>query len=708
MTIGGATLSGVLLLGAAVPATAAPPSCTRDVTVPAARPPFLRDTTRPLSDGERAALVSRADRALTHPLASVTTKTSTPPSGDRHDYMSLGTYWWPDPADPKAPYVRRDGVMNPARGTEAYDRSSLARMADDVSTLARAWTLTRDQRYADRAVEAVRAWFIDPTTRMNPNMNFAQAVPGRNDGRAAGVIDGADFQRVIEGVGLLDGSGSLTAADGSALRTWFSTYVDWMVRSPIGRDEAAARNNHGIWYDSQLVHFALFAGRTDLAASTVRSFPTRRLAPQIAKDGSLPLEIARTRSFHYSIYALEAAYNVAELGCRLGQDVWNWRSRDGRGLASATRFLAAYRGRPEAWPHPELSWPADELDRLLARVPEGWIAMPIAREKGSAWGTLPDGGEVRRYTLRNDRGTVVTLTDAGAAIASVSVRGVEMTTAPGTVREFVGTKRFGAVVGRYAGRLPGRVIVSGTQHDLPVNVTGVTLHGGDPGWDRRIWSARLSKVRGSEAATFRLASPDGDQGFPGALQVVATYVLDRRTDRLTLDLASTATAATAANPTNHVYWSLGARPDVGCLTLDVPASKVATLDARRVPTGGSRALPTGSPSDLRGGRRLDGVLAAGGLDDLYLAAGRPVVLHNPVSGVTMTLSTDQPAVQVYTGGGFDGTQRRVDGGAIARFAGVALEPQRVPGSPAASIAAHAVQRWHAGWTFHQGPRSACA
>jgi hypothetical protein len=315
---------------------------------------------------------ARAERALAHPLESVTRKTSTPPSGDKHDYMSLGTYWWPDPRDPKAPYIRRDGEMNPARATAAFDRSALARMASDAEVLAQGYAGTGDRRFAERAAAVVRAWFLDPATSMNPNMNYAQAVPGRNTGRAAGVIDGSEFQRVIDAVGLIDRSGALSPTDRAGLQRWFSRYVDWLTTSEIGRAERAAKNNHGLWYDSQLVDFALFAGRVDVARQVLDTFPTQRLAKQIAADGSLPLELERTRSFHYSLYALEAAYNVAELGQRLGYDIWNWQGKDGRGLRKATGYLAAYRGRPEAWRHQELSWPAAELDALLARARADW------------------------------------------------------------------------------------------------------------------------------------------------------------------------------------------------------------------------------------------------------------------------------------------------------------------------------------------------
>jgi hypothetical protein len=348
---------------AAVPAAAAPllSACADRV--------FLLDPA--LLPTDRAASIARAEAALRHPVGSVVTKTSVPPSGDRHDYMSIGPYWWPDPAGANRPWVRRDGEVNPARGTAAFDRMTIERMADDVDALAKAFRLTGDRRFADRAAVLLRAWFLDPATAMNPNMNFAQAVPGRFDGRAEGVLDGNAFQRVVDAIGLIAPVKALSATEQQKLEGWFSRYVDWMLTSANGRDERAAANNHGLWYDSQLLHYALFARRLDVARQVVEGFP-KRLAAQMEPDGSLPRELARTRSFHYSLYALEPAYNVATLARCLGTDLWDWRDGQGRSLQRATDFLASYRGRPQAWPHKELQWPAGELDALLARADRIW------------------------------------------------------------------------------------------------------------------------------------------------------------------------------------------------------------------------------------------------------------------------------------------------------------------------------------------------
>ncbi|RYD48376.1 MAG: alginate lyase, partial [Sphingomonadales bacterium] len=250
------------------------------------------------------ALMAKAEAAMKRTLYTVVDKRTVPPSGDRHDYLSVGPYWWPDPSKPNGlPFIRRDGEINPDRSTDKYDLSDLEGMSKDVETLSLAYYFSENPRFAGRAASLVRTWFLDPRTRMNPNMNYGQAVPGREEGRAEGVIDTTRLQRVIDGVGLIAPAGKLTAAEQTGLEKWFGDYLEWMRTSKNGRAEDAAKNNHAIWFDAQATQFALFARRPDLAKAVAEAFPKRRIAPQFQPDGSLPLEIARTRSFHYSVYA---------------------------------------------------------------------------------------------------------------------------------------------------------------------------------------------------------------------------------------------------------------------------------------------------------------------------------------------------------------------------------------------------------------------
>lgn len=316
-------------------------------------------------------LIAHADKALAAKPASVMDKRSIPVSGDRHDYVSLARYWWPNPANPKGAYVRRDGDTNPDIESGRFDRSALSRMVRDADTLALAFYYSGDRKYAEGAARVIRSWFLDPASRMNPNMNFAQAVPGVSNGRPEGVLDGVSFIGVIDAAGLIAPSGALTAAETTALEGWFSRYVDWMLNSPNGKEEGKASNNHGLWYDAQVARFALFARKPEIAQKIVAAFPKARLARQVDASGALPEELTRTRSFHYSLYALGAAYTVADSAACLGIDLYR-ADEKGRSLRGATDYVAAYRGRGADWPHKEQGWPADTLDALLVRADDAW------------------------------------------------------------------------------------------------------------------------------------------------------------------------------------------------------------------------------------------------------------------------------------------------------------------------------------------------
>jgi hypothetical protein len=186
------------------------------------------------------------------------------------------------------------------------------------------------------------------------------------------VLDTSAFQSVVDAIGLIAPAKALSSAEQTALENWFGRYVDWMLTSRNGRAEQAAKNNHGIWFDGQITHYALFARRTDVARKIVAEFAKRRMADQFLPDGRLPAELARTRSFHYSVFALVPAYDVADLAACLGQDLWNWRDASGRGLRAATDFLARYRGRMTAWPYKEIKPEPGELDQLLVRAAWAW------------------------------------------------------------------------------------------------------------------------------------------------------------------------------------------------------------------------------------------------------------------------------------------------------------------------------------------------
>jgi hypothetical protein len=302
-----------------------------------------------------AELRKRADEELkTEPL-TIVNKPQAPPSGDKHDYVSMAPYFWPDPSKPDGvPYIRRDGRVNPERNK--YDRPLLGKMSHAVGTLGLAYYLTDDERYAAHAANLMRVWFLDPATRMNPNLNYAQFIRGVNDGRGIGIIDSVSLLSVVDGIGMIQRSRVWSDADHAGVTAWFRDYLKWLRTSKNGKEEAAAANNHGSWYDVQVATFALFVGEDEAG---VRKFleesKIKRIARQIEPDGRQPLELKRTKAFDYSQTNLRALFALATLGDRVGVDLWRYEMPDGRGIRKALDWLIPFATGEKKWEHEQIT-----------------------------------------------------------------------------------------------------------------------------------------------------------------------------------------------------------------------------------------------------------------------------------------------------------------------------------------------------------------
>jgi hypothetical protein len=314
-----------------------------------------------------AAVSAEADKAMSEGPFSVMDKKDTPPSGDKHDYMSLAPYWWPDPAKKDGlPYIRHDGETNPER-YKVPDDANFNKVQNAVHALALGYYFTGKEEYAAHAVLLLRTWFLDPATRMNPNLNYAQAVLGVNDGRGTGLIDVRGITRILDGITLLEGSASLSKDDQVGLRKWFSQYLDWLKNSKNGRDESDAQNNHGSWYDQQITGIALFLGDKELARTVAETAETKRIAFQIQPDGSEPLELERTKSFSYSVFNLTALEQLAEEDRLTGVDLWTYKARNGASIRAALDYLLPYAQGQKTWTHQALNGVAPDslTDPLL-------------------------------------------------------------------------------------------------------------------------------------------------------------------------------------------------------------------------------------------------------------------------------------------------------------------------------------------------------
>lgn len=334
------------------------------------KPADLSRVKRQLQHGHAAAetreayrlLLVAADRALQQPDLTVTEKGMTPPSGTKHDYLSLSAYWWPDSASSQGlPWVRRDGKINPASKNNQSDGVRLASFTARVQELTLAWYFSGQQRYADKAAQMLRVWFIAPATRMNPNLNYAQGVPGRAVGRNSGVLDGRYFStRIVDALVLLQGNPAWRQHDAIAMRHWLQAYLHWLQTSPLALKESRARNNHGNWYATQVAGIAWYLRKPDIVEQMV-ALTQGKLSEQLTPDGAQPLELARTRSFHYSYFNLQAVTLLARLAENQHLDLWHYKTANGSGIVAALDFMAPYTDDTHPWPY-------KSLDRIGVRL----------------------------------------------------------------------------------------------------------------------------------------------------------------------------------------------------------------------------------------------------------------------------------------------------------------------------------------------------
>ena len=318
---------------------------------------------------DRARVLKAANQYLNEKPITITASSSPRSAGGLHDFFSEGDYWWPDPANPNGPYIQRDGMTNPDNFVE--HRRALMRLSVQVPALVAAWKITKTRRYAEHAVLHLRAWFIDEQTRMNPNLQYAQAIHGITTGRGIGVIDTIHLVEVARAIEVLKDSPALSMNDLGAITQWFKDYLTWMTTSKNGIEERNAKNNHGTCWVMQVAEFAQLTGNQELLAYCRDRFKTVLVPNQIAADGSFPEELRRTKPYGYSLFNLEAMATVAEILSTSQDNLWTFQLPDGRGLGKAFGYMAPYIKDKKSWPlKPDVmyddQWPMRQSSLLFA------------------------------------------------------------------------------------------------------------------------------------------------------------------------------------------------------------------------------------------------------------------------------------------------------------------------------------------------------
>ena len=319
-----------------------------------------------------------------------------PPTGDPHDFFTIGKYAFPNPDTPDGmPYIRKDGMINPEARGDKYDLARYEQTTARVSTLALAWFYSGNERYAQKAAEFLRVWFINPESRMNPNFECAAALPGVYNGMAIGIIFGARLVDFIDYVQLLSLSESWTEEDNNNLKKWFADYADWLLHSKFGMEESRAKNNHITWYLAQIAAAAIYNDNVGLAKKMIDK-GRQQIALQIAMndsvcpDGSMPYELKRNQSFLYSLYGLEGFCALAGCGNVIDYDLWHYQTEDGRGMKTAFMFLEPYLSGTQSWPYKSLA-PVDSL------MPNALHILRLASKKFKTEGLIKAQNNVLKY-----------------------------------------------------------------------------------------------------------------------------------------------------------------------------------------------------------------------------------------------------------------------------------------------------------------------
>ncbi|MES2454214.1 MAG: alginate lyase family protein [Bacteroidota bacterium] len=291
-------------------------------------------------------IMTQAGWAMHQKPITVTAESSARSAGNRHDFFSEGDYWWPDPASPDGPYIQKDGLTNPDNFTA--HRLAMIRFSKIIGALASAYDLTGNQRYVKQAMIHIRAWFVDKTTLMNPNLQFAQAIKGRFTGRGIGIIDTIQLMEVAQGI--LKMQAALDPQTAGAAKNWFASYLNWLMKHPYGKAEMEALNNHGTCFVMQVASFAKLTQNDTLLTFCRERYKTVLLPGQMSADGSFPKELSRTKPYGYSIFNLDAMTMLCQILSTPQDNLWTYQTADGRSIRKGIEYLHPFVADKSKWP----------------------------------------------------------------------------------------------------------------------------------------------------------------------------------------------------------------------------------------------------------------------------------------------------------------------------------------------------------------------
>lgn len=355
-----------------------------------------------ISNVEQKYIIETATNYLDSLPITVTADFCDRSGGDLHDFYSEGDYWWPDPKNPEGPFIRKDGQTNPENFVA--HRKAMIRLSQIVGIQTSAYLLTGDQKFTEATQKHLEAWFVNPDTRMNPSLNFVQAIKGRVSGRGIGIIDAIHLIEVARSIEILDANNQLPKEIVLEIKNWFGEFVIWLTTHKYGIDEMNTKNNHSTCWVMQVGAFARLTGNTEVLDLCKDRFKTVLLPNQMANDGSFPLELRRTKPYGYSLFNLDAFMTAAEILSDENENLYEFSTSQGLNLKLGSEFLFPFVKNKSNWPYdPDVmywnEWPVRHPFLLFAGRAYG------KDEYIKLWNTLegyPKNNEVlRNLPIRN-------------------------------------------------------------------------------------------------------------------------------------------------------------------------------------------------------------------------------------------------------------------------------------------------------------------